>query len=731
MIGERRPPDRVVVAPQTPFAPGDEAWDARFVLDSLNGGVAALAGDAAGNLYAGGAFTAAGSVPTNRIARWDGGAWHTLGSGMDGGVLALGVSGSNVYAGGAFTTAGGIAAGKVARWDGSAWQALGTGVSGGSGYVYALAVSGSDVYAGGSFTTAGGAAASNVARWDGSAWHALGTGVAGPVKAVAILNGQVYVGGFFTTAGGGAANNIARWDPAANGGAGAWYALGSGLTSDEGDVRALAVYSGSLYAGGQFNAAGGTPVNNIARWDPAANGGAGAWYALGNGITGAVSTLASDSSALYAGGYFTSAGGAPANNIARWDGATWYALGAGITVNYAPVSALATLGSNVYAGGLFYAAGDVVANNLARWDGAAWYALGQPNSVNGRVNAIAQSGSELYIGGKFTAAGGVLASNIARWDSAANGGAGAWYALGAGITGFSGEVYAIAVSGSDVYVGGYFFTAGGASIYSIARWDGAAWHTLDTGISGYVYSLVVSNGLLYVGGNFAFAGSVPAANIARWDPAANGGAGAWSALGSGVSGSVRAIAISGSHLYAGGYFTTAGGNPVSNIARWDGAAWSALGAGVNAYVNSLAIGGSDLYVGGDFYSAGGVAANRIARWDTAGEAWYALGSGMAGYHVYALAVSESGAVYAGGEFTSVGDSPANYIARWDPAANGGAGAWQPLGSGASKTVQALLAAGRALYVGGQFTLAGGQASNYLGKYTLPYQRSLPLVVRVD
>ena len=92
-------------------------------------------------------------------------------------------------------------------------------------------------------------------------------------------------------------------------------------------------------------------------------------------------------------------------------------------------------------------------------------------------------------------------------------------------------------------------------------------------------------------------------------------AGTWSALGAGTSGEVYAIAVSGSDVYVGGDFTTAGG--VANtrhIARWNGSTWSALGAGTNGEVHAIAVSGSDVYVGGHFDSAGGRAANNIAKW---------------------------------------------------------------------------------------------------------------------
>ena len=42
-----------------------------------------------------------------------------------------------------------------------------------------------------------------------------------------------------------------------------------------------------------------------------------------------------------------------------------------------------------------------------------------------------------------------------------------------------------------------------------------------------------------------------------------------------------ALAVSGTNLYAGGDFTTAGGVPANHIAKWNGSAWSALGSGID------------------------------------------------------------------------------------------------------------------------------------------------------
>ena len=138
-----------------------------------------------------------------------------------------------------------------------------------------------------------------------------------------------------------------------------------------------------------------------------------------------------------------------------------------------------------------------------------------------------------------------------------------WSVLG---TGLNGIVTAIAISGSDIYVGGNFTQAGGVSANYIAKWNGNSWSALGVGVNGIVYALALSGTDLYVGGSFTLAGGSSANRIAKWDGSN------WSALGSpinGTGGTVYAIAISAPNVYAGGYFSTAGGSSANNIAMWN------------------------------------------------------------------------------------------------------------------------------------------------------------------
>jgi hypothetical protein len=634
-------------------------------------------------LYAGGNFESAGSVLANRIARWDGSSWTALRSGTNGVVRALAVhddgGGPALYAGGGFGSAGGVPANGIARWDGSSWTALGSGTS---DDVHALAVyddgGGPALYAGGAFTLAGGVTVNRIAKWDGSTWTALGGGMGpGLVHALAVYDDgggpALHAAGAFTLAGGVTVNRIAKWDGST------WTALGSGMDQP---VFALVAFDGGsgpgLYAAGNFTLASGGAANRIARWDGST------WTALGSGMNEVVRGLATydDGSGpvLYSGGFFTGAGAAAADNIARWDGSSWSALGSRLGLNEV-VFALAVHddggGPALHAGGTFTSAGGVTVNRIAKWDGSIWSPLG--SGVTGVVHALAVyddgGGPALHAGGTFTSAGGVEASRIARWDGST------WSALGGGMNGAVGVLTAYDDgSGSALYAGGSFSSAGGLPASGIAKWDGSTWSALGTGTTHGVAALAVhddgSGPALFVGGAFTHAGGVVASGIAKWDGAS------WAALGSGLGGTtphVYALAVyddgGGPALYAGGWFTSAGGIPLKGIARWDGSSWSALGGGVGGsipHVVALAVHddgrGPALYAGGTFTSAGGEAANRIARWD--GSGWSALGSGVGGGTspvVSALIVHDDGggpALFAGGSFTSGLDSGDSYLAKW-------------------------------------------------------------------
>ena len=561
----------------SPAAAGDEKWEDTFTVPGLGwGSVSALAADRNGNVYAGGYFSVAGGIPAQNVAKWDGLRWSALEDGLDWySVTALVVDGNGVlYAGGLGAKATGEPGehSYVARWNGATWSIIGDFTMWswqGSPAIYALGVDGSNnVYVGGFFSQVVGltTVVSHIARWDGTSWSNLGSGMDnGQVNDLWVDSvGNVFAGGNFTGAGGvDGTSGVAYWNRSN------WESLGGGLGGGA-FVRALAVDgTGNLFAASH---------NGILRWNGVA------WSYVAMAAYGAygsayIYALAFDGNGrLHAGGKFTTIEGVSANGIARLDGATWSALGSG-TRGY-QVSALTfDGGGNLYAGGEFVMAGGIITINIARWSGSSWSALGSGGSggVDGRVSALALDGSgNLYVGGSFTQVGGAggaygnyntSANNIARWDGSH------WFALGSGIplgSDILDTVNAIAVSGSNVYVGGRFTTAGGVTVNNIARWDGQNWWPIGAGADGPVLALAVDgNGYVYAGGNFTTIGGVAVDGLARWNGTA------WEKLPSNNPFcpnhycSVSALTFDRSgNLYLGGYFEIDGSWRLSRAMGW-------------------------------------------------------------------------------------------------------------------------------------------------------------------
>ena len=93
---------------------------------------------------------------------------------------------------------------------------------------------------------------------------------------------------------------------------------------------------------------------------------------------------------LYAAGYFDFADG-PANNIVKWNGTNWSAVGTGIDYAWAEnwVYALIVYNGELYAGGHFMSAGGNQVNNIAKWNGTEWSAVGTRLGSNGSQKALA------------------------------------------------------------------------------------------------------------------------------------------------------------------------------------------------------------------------------------------------------------------------------------------------------------------------------------------------------
>lgn len=207
--------------------------------DGTNGDVLELAVSADGDrLYAGGTFTVAGNVPASHIAFLTrGGAndytWHALEQGINGPVHAICEFQGKVFAGGAFTEAGSTYVNNIAYWENNSWHNAGCLY----GVVNDLLVYDNKLYAAGDFDVCAGSSEVNFARWDGTNWQPL-AGLTGSVHTLEVAGGRLLLGGDMTY--NGTAAPAIAWSPATG------FATFS--TDALSPVNDFTVFKGKVYA---------------------------------------------------------------------------------------------------------------------------------------------------------------------------------------------------------------------------------------------------------------------------------------------------------------------------------------------------------------------------------------------------------------------------------------------------------------------------------------------------
>ena len=574
------------------------------------------------------------------------------------------------------------------------WRTLGTAPNNGTnGQVYAMTRWGSLLVVGGTFTKAGGVPAEGVAYWDGQGWSGLPSQLNRTVHALTVFKGQLIAAGPYY---------VEAW----NGQSWSYLNSTNPPSQPSGYVRALAVYTNpqtgqeELIAGGSFvNTQDMVTVNNIARWDGTR------WSAVGAGVNGEVKSLTvyrnpqSGQDELIAGGYFTSSGGLTTGTLARWDGSTWAGLGAWGTMWSGPPASIVALTSyhgSLIATGFFQSAGGIDFRYVARWDGSAWSALGP--GLNGAPFSLSVYNDELIAAGGFSRTGDqqMVLNNIARWDETA------WSPLG---TGFNYYYVNALVEYEGQLIAGGELTAGGVPVLRVARWLPADGNTADTD----------SDGRLDV-----------------CDPCTDSDGDGYGDPGHPANTCPGDLCPAVSSLDEDDADGDGVANPCDNCpdqANLDQAdddldgqgdacdiclsqTWLPLEHGVDGEVYAATTfhnpqtDQDELIVGGNFTSGSGVTAHGLIRWD--GLSWSALPGWEPGT-VNALAVYD-GKLIVGGYFILPGTVPKINIASWDGAT------WSALGQGLNGPVHALALYNGELVAGGAFGASGGVQLSFIGRW---------------
>jgi hypothetical protein len=346
-------------------------------------------------------------------------------------------------------------------------------------------------------------------------------------------------------------------------------------------------------------------------------------------------------------------------------------------------------------------------------------ALAVPSSVpddsvqtNGRVSAILTVGNTIYIAGDFTSVDGVPRNRFAAIDATTG-------ALTDWSPSANRRVQTLAVSpdGSRIYAGGNFGSISGVSRSRLVALDAVTgavdptWNPTTNG-TGTVYALAVVGNRVYLGGSFTSVNGQSRARLAMVDSATGALNPNWVPT---ASNTVRTVvpSLDGTRIYMGGSFGSISGRSRPHLGAVDPVtgrvqSWQPTTRPLGLVYNLVELNGR-------VYTAEGGIGGAVAAYTTTtgGRTWSQWGDG----DVQTVAVLGD-RVYAGGHFLELGDQGRRQFAALDPVTGALDPAWRPSGSGGAGVWSLVADPQRArLYAGGDFTRISGKPQQGFAQFS--------------
>ena len=643
---------------------------------TVEGGIVnALVADGTGGVFLGGTFTLIGSTSVQGLAHVNADrsvdTGFTVGVNVGGSVAALQLVGTSLVVGGNFTTLGGLARrslGVVNTSTKAVDAAFNARVL--SGDVASLAVNGTDLYLGGSFTGFTGLTQPNLARVnvatgavDAAFAAAVDTNARVSAMQFEAATNRLFFGGTLSTVSiSGVATtrrNIASVTVSPSFALDAFNGNGNGL------VRAIALGSGVVFAGGDFTTMGGAAASKLAALNSTTGTAVAGFTSPAHSST--VLTLVLSGGNLLAGGAFNAGVGFVARvhalNATTGAAVSWpLAIGPNnnVAVLSSSANAIVVLGASAVVAGAFKSAGGFVRNGLGALsmiDGSATSFNPATLPANRVVNALAATpNGDLLVGS------GIGASTDVRRFTAAGGAAVGFPAAGVRT---NSPVLAMVVDAADVaYFGGRFnqviigsaistrFGVVSVSSTGVLRSWAPAVNNNGATASNQVNSISIMNNEVYLAGDFTTLSGVAAPSLAALNRSIATGDAAvvrksWAATGGtvlSVSGGRDGIAVAGS-------FTTLDGVARNRLAFVDGLVVTAFNGAADGTVSGVSLAGNTFHVTGAVTTLQGQSCGNTCTTDLNGSAFGGFNATLPGGGSTVLA---SGNLFAvGGTFNSV------------------------------------------------------------------------------
>jgi hypothetical protein len=379
------------------------------------------------------------------------------------------------------------------------------------------------------------------------------------------------------------------------------------------------------------------------------------------------------------GGNFTSISGKPRGHLARLNSNGELDLNWGVSLN-GPVHMLATNSTSLFVlcrvtnDAIGYGIPGILKMSLS--DGsldAAW----QP-SFDGFVSSFAVSGTDVFVSGGFFNVNGQPRQALAKLS--ANGSGAVDLSWNPGIT--SGSAQLMVISGTNLFLAGYFYNVGGSNRVGLAKLSTQGAGAVDpiwapqASSPPIVRAMQIESNYLYHLGSSLY--RIPTEGNGARDMQ-------WVANPSMLIG-VSAFHIDGTNLYLGGGTGFHGEIHRTSIAapsQIDPSGWQVFVEPMVA-PNIIRAAGTNVFIGGPFYEANNAPAFGLVRFSSEMPYFYMPPSiapriELPGY-VFALAPETNGALIVGGEFGASGDVLRQNLLRvrpdgsldpdWSPQPNG-------------------------------------------------------------